>query len=66
MDKELFDELIESCKEAVAYGKGNRAVARSVVVAVPDMDISAKYNMLAETDKAAITTVIDKMLLAYR
>ena len=66
MEKELFNELIESCEEAVAYQKGIKTNARSVIMIMPDEDISVKYNRLAETDKAAITTIIDKMLLAYR
>ncbi|MCL2055178.1 MAG: hypothetical protein FWG90_12220 [Oscillospiraceae bacterium] len=66
MDKDMFDDLIQSCKEAVDYQKGGKAMARSVIISMPDMDISTKYNMLIETDKAAITTIIDKILLSYR
>ena len=35
MDKELFDDLIQSLGEAVSYAKGDKSKGRSMVVTIP-------------------------------
>ena len=36
MEKELFDDLIQSLGEAVSYAKGDKSQGRSMIVSIPD------------------------------
>lgn len=43
MDKKLFDSLIKSCQQALAYEKGDKTMGNSVTVTIPDEEISLNY-----------------------
>jgi predicted transcriptional regulator len=65
MDKELFNDLMASCNEAIEHGKGNIEL-RSVMIEVSDDEISiySKYQKLSDNAKQAIHIILDEMLQA--
>ena len=52
MDKELFDDLIASCKEVIEYQKGNIQL-KTTVLEIPDEEISfySEYRKLSDVNK---------------
>ena len=52
MEKELFEDLIASCKEAIEYEKGNIEL-REDIVEIPDDEIKfyAMYKKLSKRNK---------------
>jgi hypothetical protein len=40
MDRELFEDLMTSCNEAIAYQNGDETVARRVIMSSQDDDIN--------------------------
>ena len=61
----VFDDIMQGLHEIEEYQNGKLRL-KSTVVSIPDPDINAKYDMLPEEDKLAITIIINKMLLANR
>ena len=43
MDKELFDDLIQSLGEAVSYAKGDKTKGRSMVISIPGEMLEAEH-----------------------
>ena len=43
MDKDLYDDLIQSLSEAVSYAQGDKTKGRSVVVSAPDDRLEAEH-----------------------
>lgn len=66
MEKELFDDFMQSLNEAVEYSKGDKTKGRSQIVTLPVDDISIKYGKLSEEDQKTIDIIIDKMLIASK
>ena len=65
MDKELFDDLIESTKEAIEHEKGNIKL-KSNIVMIPDDDFGFMYNQLLDEDRQALKIIVNKMLMANK
>ena len=65
MNKELFDDLMASCNEAIECENGIIEL-RSTVVEVPDDEIVfySKYQKLSENAKQAMHIILDEMLHA--
>ena len=61
----VFDDIMQGLHEIEEYQKGKLSL-KTIVVSIPDVDINAKYSMLPEEDKMAVTIIINKMLLANR
>ena len=61
MEKELFDDLIESCQEAIQYQKGDIKL-KSRIVEIPDDDINDIYNKLTDNDKYLVRGMINRLL----
>ena len=65
MDNNLFNDLIESCNEAIECEKGNLDL-KSVVIDIPDDEVVfySKYRKLPDNAKQAIHVILDEMLHA--
>ena len=65
MDKELFDDLVASCNEAIANEMGSINL-KSSVLEIPDDEIMfySKYQQLSLSAKQAMHVILDEMLLA--
>jgi len=67
MEKELFDDLIASCKEAIEYKKGNIEL-KTTVVEIPDEEIEMdqmiylKVNKLSKENKQKIMQYAEELL----
>ncbi len=48
METELFNDLIQSLNEAVAYSQGDKAKGRSMIVTAPDDDIEANQQFFQQ------------------
>jgi hypothetical protein len=62
MEKELFDDLIASCNQAIEHEKGNIKL-KSTVVTIPDEEIEAinKFNRLSKKDKHTAMIFINEL-----
>jgi len=69
MDEKLFDDLIESCKEAIEYKKGNLQL-KTTVLEIPDDEIERsqlfyqKFERLPEGSKQKAIQYVDELLQA--
>jgi hypothetical protein len=65
MEKNLFNDLVASCKEAIECEKGNIEL-KSAVIEIPNDEIVfyTKYRKLPENAKQAIHVILDEMLHA--
>jgi len=69
MDKDLFNELIESCKEAIEYQKGNLQL-KTTVMEIPDNELDMeqllynKASKLSAPDKQRLIMYADELLQA--
>ena len=61
MEKELFNDLIASCNEAIEHSKENITL-RSNAITIPDDDIIAKFGQLGENDKYIVRGMIERLL----
>ena len=63
MDKELFDDLVASCNEAIECEKGSVQL-NATVIEIPDDVIVfySKYQKLSENAKIAVHIILDEML----
>ncbi len=70
MEDELFDNLIQSLNEAVAYSQNDKSKGRSMVVNIPDDEIEnsqilfQKFNHLSELNKQKTIQYVDSLLQA--
>jgi len=62
MEKELFDDLIASCNEAIEHEKGNIKL-KSTVVTIPDEEIEAisRFNRLSKKNKHIAMVLINEL-----
>jgi len=63
MDKELFDDLLASCKEVIEYKKGNVQL-KTTTIEIPDDEIKI-YNMykkLSEPNKQKAISYVNELL----
>jgi len=62
MEKELFDDLIASCNEAIEHEKGNIKL-KSNVVTIPDEEIEAisRFNRLSKKNKHIAMVLINEL-----
>ena len=62
MDKELFDDLITACNQAIEHEKGNIKL-KSRVVEVPDEEIITinKFNSLSDRNKRIASVLINEL-----
>ena len=62
MEKELFDDLIEACNQAIEHEKGNIKL-KSRVVTVPDEEIETvnKFYKLSDKNKHIATVLINEL-----
>ena len=63
MDKDLFDDLIASCNEAIEHEKGNIKLKSTVLTLPPDEEretVSKFYN-LSEKNKHIATVLINEL-----
>ncbi len=51
MEKELFDDLLQSLNEAVEYSKGDTTKGRSMTVSIPDDEIEMNQELIREFSK---------------
>jgi len=69
MEKELFDDLIASCKEALEYKKGNIKL-KTTVVEIPDEELETdqmlylKVNRLSNENKQKVMQYAEELLNA--
>jgi hypothetical protein len=69
MDKELFDDLITSCNEAIEYKKGNVSL-KTTVLEIPDEEIEfnqvffQNLEKLSEPNKQKAMQYVNKLLRA--
>ena len=63
MEKELFDDLIASCKEAIEYEKGNIEL-RKDIVEIPDDEIKfySIYKKLSKPNKQKALNYVAELL----
>ena len=63
MEKELFDDLIASCEEALEYEKGNIEL-RTNIIEIPDDEIKfySIYRKLSETNKQKAMEYLNDLL----
>jgi len=61
MEKELFDDLITACNEAIEYEKGNIEL-KTNIIEIPDEDINDMYNKLTDNDKYLVKGMIKRLL----
>ncbi|MCL2353074.1 MAG: hypothetical protein FWC69_00420 [Defluviitaleaceae bacterium] len=70
MEKELFDDLMQSLNEGLEYVKGNEAKGRSSVISVSNEEIERskvfyqKFETLPETSKQKAMEYVDELLQA--
>jgi len=62
MDKQLFEDLVGSLKEAKAIAKGKAAPSRRFVVAAPDAKAVREQTGLSQSDFARLMRVSVKTL----
>jgi len=53
MDKKLFDDLIESCKEAIEYKKGNLQL-KTTTLEIPDEEIERSQLFYRKFEKPPV------------
>ncbi|MCL2604215.1 MAG: hypothetical protein FWD90_07030 [Defluviitaleaceae bacterium] len=69
MDKDLFDHLIASCKEAIEYRKGNIQL-KTTCLELPEDEVDAdtllwyKITTLPKAKKQKATQYVDELLQA--
>ena len=69
MDKKLFDDLIESCQEVIAYQNG-KIQLKTTTLEIPDDEIEKsqllfqKIERLPEPSKAQAIRYVDELLQA--
>lgn len=69
MDKELFDDLIASCKEVIEYNKGNIQL-KTTTLEIPDDELEGdnllwyKITVLPEPKKQKVVSYVDELLRA--
>jgi len=67
MDKKLFDELIESCKESIEYQKGNIQL-KTTVLEIPDHEIEKSqvfyqsFEQLSDHSKEKAIQYVNELL----
>ena len=63
MEQELFNDLIESCKEATEHEKGNIRL-KSRIIEIPDDEIEFYniYKKLSETNKQKAKNYVNELL----
>ena len=67
MDKELFDDLIASCREAIEHKKGNLQL-KTTTLEIPDEEIERSqifyqnFERLPETSKQKVMQYVDELL----
>jgi len=69
MDKDLFDDLMQSLNEALEYSKGDKSKGRSIIVETPeyqDVDQRLWYKIVAmpELQKQKLDIYADELLQA--
>jgi hypothetical protein len=70
MEKELFDELIQSLNQAVAFEKGDKAQGRAVARAITGEEIEQaqlfyqNFSKLTEVGKEKAIQYVDELLQA--
>lgn len=62
MDKELFEDLVKSLKEAKAISKGKRPASRQFDIANPDVKLVREQVGLSQTEFAQMMRVSVKTL----
>ena len=62
MEKELFEDLVESLKEAVEISKGRREASRRFHVAPPDVKVVREKIGLSQSEFAGLMHVSIKTL----
>ena len=64
MEQDLFDDLVESLEQAVAYAKGDKTKGRSTIIEVPDelMQFYSAYGKLSEPDKSKAMNYVNDLL----
>jgi len=62
MEKELFDDLVQSLKEAKTIAKGQAQAARRFVVAPPDVRLVREHIGLTQSEFAHLMQVSIKTL----
>lgn len=62
MDKQLFDDLVGSLKEAKAISRGKAAASRRFVVSAPDAKAVREQTGLSQSDFARLMRVSVKTL----
>jgi len=69
MEKELFDDLIAACHEAIAHEKG-KIKLKSNVVTIPDDDVDFSYLIyqkiagMTDSNKQRVAGYVDGLLQA--
>jgi len=69
MDKNLFDDLITACNEALAYKRGEIQL-KTTTLNIPDDEIGSsqllfqKIEMLPETEKQKAIQYVDNLIQA--
>jgi len=63
MDNKLFNDLVDSCNEAIENEKGSIEL-KSTVIDIPDDEIMfyKKYQQLSVNAKQAMHIILDEML----
>ena len=62
MDKELFDDLVQSLKEAKAIAHGEAQASRRISVAAPDVRAVREQTGLSQSEFASLMRVSIKTL----
>ena len=62
MDKELFDDLVQSLKEAKAIAHGEAPASRRISVAAPDVRAVREQTGLSQSEFASLMRVSIKTL----
>jgi len=65
MNKELFDDLMTSCNEAIEHEQG-KIKLKSKIIEISDDEVAfySKYQKLSENAKQAMHIILDEMLQA--
>jgi hypothetical protein len=65
VEKELFDDLIESCKEVIEYQKGNLKLKETVMeVPYEEIQFYSVYGKLSEPNKIKLMNYANDLLQA--
>jgi hypothetical protein len=68
MDDELYNDLMQSLNEALAYERGDITKGRSVIVSIPDEEIEAnqaffqQFSRLSEPNRRKVIQYTEELL----